>query len=281
MITRRDLLTGLLAGFLLRQLGHQPAHAQETLRLGVLPVMSARASLEAFQPLLDYLSRVRRQRPELLTTPNFHGLYQRIREGQFDVALVPPHVARLAQADLGWQPLARCTPDHRSLLLVPEQGGPTGPEGLRGGVIAVLDRSALVVLIALEALRQRGLQEGRDFALLETRSYESSRLAVVQGRAQAFVSRSQGFFNEAQRDRFRILLDAGSLPGYVFAASPRLSPIARYHLAQHLLSFAATPEAAPMLARLGYQSMVATTGEGLRQLDPYLDSTRAALSAAG
>lgn len=280
MTTRRDLLTALLAGFLLRRLGQQPAHAQDTLRVGVLPVMSARASLEAFQPLLDYLSRVRRQRPELLTTPNFQGLYRRIREGLFDVALVPPHVARLAQADLGWQPLARCTPDHRSLLLVPEQGGPTEPEGLRGGVIAVLDRSALVVLIALEALRQRGLQEGRDFSLLETRSYESSRLAVAQGRAQAFVSRSQGFFNEAQRDRFRTLLDAGPLPGYVFIAAPRLSPVARYHLGQDLLSFAATPEAAPLLARLGYQSLTAAGEESMQLLDPYLDSTRAALSAA-
>lgn len=253
----------------------------ESLRFGVLPVMSARASLETFQPLLDHLGRLGRQRPELITTPNFQELYRRISEGWFDFALIPPHMARLAQVDLGWQPMVSCAPDHRSQLLALEQGGPAGVEDLRGGGIAVLDRSALVVLIALEALRQRGLREGRDFSLLETRSYESSRLAVVQGRAQAFVSRSQGFFNEAQRDRFRILLDAGSLPGYVFAASPRLSPIARYHLAQHLLSFAATPEAAPLLARLGYQSMVATTGEGLRQLDPYLDSTRAALSAAG
>lgn len=280
MTSRRDLLAGVVAGLLLHGLHARPAHAMGVMRFGVLPVLSPRASLETFQPLLDHLTMALGQRVELLTTPNFHALYQRVREAQFDIALLPPHMSRLAQVDLGWQPMLHCTPAHRSVILALETGGPSRLEELRGGTIAVLDRSALVVLIALEGLRQRGLKEGRDFGLLETRSYESSRLAVTQGRAQALVSRSQGFFKDTQRERLITLLDAGALPGYVFMASSYVNPLTRYRITQDLLDFAKSPAATGMLAKLGYQSMEPVRDEDMRQLDPYLEATRASLNAA-
>lgn len=279
MISRRALLTGLLTGLLSPGIGTRLVLAAGALRLGILPVLNPRASLEVFQPLLDYLGKGAFARPELHTTPDFHVLYQRIRDGQFDLALVPPHLARLAQVDLGWHLLARCSPAHHALLLALEDTGPARIEDLRGGTIAVLDRSALVVLMVLEALAQRGMQEGRDFSLLETRNYESSRLSVTQGRAHAFVSRSKGFFEPQVRESLKTLLDAGTLPGYGFIATPRLSPISRYQLTQDLLSFAHTDAGQAMLSRLGYQTLEPGREDSLRQLDPYLDSIRASSSA--
>lgn len=278
MLTRRQLIRTFLAGALLPR----PAQATPTdnLRFGVLPVMSARALLETFQPLLAHLEGPLRRRIELGTAPHFPGLYQRLREGQFDFALVPPHFARLAQAELGWSPLARCAPEHRCLLLVPEDSRLGRPEELRGGTLAILDRTALVALIAVEALRQRGLREGRDYALLETRGYESSRLSVQQGLAQAFVSRSQGFFKGDQRDRFRPLLDAGVIPGYVFLGSPRLDFPTRLRLIQLLLDFPRHPEATALLEKLGYQTIEPVTEADMRRLDPYLEATRGSLAQA-
>lgn len=277
MITRRELLSATLTAVLALPTGVPQARAGEVLRIGILPVLSPRASLDVFQPLQDYLGRGAYARPELHTTPDFHVLYHRIREGQFDLALVPPHMARLAQVDLGWHLLARCAPEHHALLLALDESGPASLYDLRGGTIAVLDRSALVVLMVLDALEQRGLREGRDFSLLETRNYESSRLSVVQGRAHAFVSRSRGFFEPRKRESFKTLLDAGALPGYGFIASPRLTPVYRYQLAQELLAFATTSEGQAMLARLGYQTLVPGRDDSLNQLDPYLDSSRSGL----
>jgi phosphonate transport system substrate-binding protein len=278
MLTRRELFAVALTTLFSPCIGPARALAAETLRIGILPVLSPRASLEVFQPLVDYLGKGAPQRPELHTTPDFQGLYERIRAGQFDLALVPPHMARLAQVDLGWHLLALCGPEHHALLMARDGTGPTRPEELRGGSIAVLDRSALVALMVLEALRQRGLQEGRDFSLLETRNYESSRLAVLQGHAQAFVSRSRGFFEPQQRESFNILLDAGALPGYGFIAAPRLPPITRYRLGQELLTFAASAQGSAMLAKLGYKTLETGRDDSLRHLDSYLGRFRDCLS---
>lgn len=278
MITRRELLAATLTALLALPTGVPQARAGATLRIGVLPVLNPRASMEVFLPLQDYLGRGPFMRPELYTTPDFHVLYERIHAGQFDLALAPPHLARLAQVDLGWHLLARCGPDQRALLLSLEDTGPANPEALRGGTIAVLDRGALVVHVVLEALGQRGLREGRDFSLLETRNYESSRLSVMQGRAHAFVSRSRGFFETRMREPFKTLLDAGAVPGYVFIASPRLPPVTRYQLAQDLISFAGTPAGQTMLAKLGYQTLGPNREDSLSQLDPYLDSFRASFA---
>jgi len=281
MLSRRTLLTGALAGLCLARLGTGSARAADALRLGILPVMSARRILEVFNPLQSHLERAGHRPTRLLTSPNFATLLDQVRNQDFDLALLPPHMARLAQVDLGWQPLARCAPEHRSVILALEAGGPRRPEELRGGTLAVLDRGALVVLIALEALRQRGLQAGRDFALLETRNYESSRLAVEQRQAQALVSRSQGFFKDAQRDRLAVLLDAGPLPGYVFMAAARMPPQAAARLGDLLLTFFAGPEGAGVLGKLGYESLQPVDEGHMRMLDPYLDDTRASLQGAG
>ena len=248
-----------------------------TLRLGTLPVISIRRAYEIYSPLIDYFANKHSQPISLETPPNFKGMYQRILKNDFDLLLSPPHIARLAQTKLGWHPLVMCRPGHHSELLVKDADGPQTIDELRGKTIAVLDSSALVVMIMMNALEKKGLVVDRDFKVIETRSYESSELAVKQGIAQAMVARSQGILGQNERDRMKTLFQAGALPGYVFIASPVVSRHQRQQLQNQLLSFTATPEAASFLAKLGYESLSVATEADMKQLDPYLKATENSL----
>jgi phosphonate transport system substrate-binding protein len=248
------------------------------LRLGTLPVISTRTAYEIYQPLINYLAKGQQRPVELETPPDFKSMYRRIREGGFDLLVSPPHIARLAQKRFGWQPVVSCQPEHKSVLLVMDAGGASDLEGLKGKTIAVLDKSALVVMIMMNALAKHGLAEDRDFKVMETRSYESSQIAVKQGVAQAMVSRNQGFIDPNDRDRMRVLFEAGILPGYVFIASPAISRSKVQALRRDLLSFVNTPEARPFTKKLGYEGFATVTEEGMRQLDPYLEATEAMLN---
>ena len=132
-------------------------------------------------------------------------------------------------------------PEHQSVLLAQEGRGPANLQALRGGTIAVLDNSALVAMIMMDALAKQGLQMNRDFKVIETRSYESSQLAVKQGVAQAMVFRSQGFIDPNARDQFKILFEAGVLPGYVIIAAPNTAKAKLQKLRTQLLQFGRTP----------------------------------------
>jgi len=170
-----------------------------------------------------------------------------------------------------------CLPEHQSVLLAMEANGPANLEALRGGTIAVLDNSALVAMVMMEALSKKGMVMDRDFKVIETRSYESSQISVRQGVAQAMVSRSQGFIDPNARDHMKVLLEAGALPGYVFIAAPATSKGQLQNLRTELLLFGGAPEAKPFLEKLGYDSVAVATEDAMRRLDPYLAVTESKL----
>jgi len=252
--------------------------AEKPLRLGTLPVISIRTAYEIYRPLMDHLEKSLALPPILLEVPpNFKGMYQRIQDNGFDLLISPPHIARLAQKKLGWHPLVLFQPEHQSVLLVPETDGPNSIEALRGGTIAVLDNSALVAIVMMDALAKKGLQADRDFKVIETRSYESSQIAVKQGVAQAMVFRSQGFIAADARDRFKVIFEAGVLPSYVIIAAPEMSKARQLQLRNQLLAFGKKKEARPFMEKLGYDSLTGASEEAMRRLDPYLDETEAKL----
>jgi phosphonate transport system substrate-binding protein len=250
----------------------------KSMRLGTLPVVSTRTAYELYGPLMMHLQKQLALTTIVLETPpNFKAMYQRILENGFDLLMSPPHIARLAQKRFGWHPLVMLQAQHRSVLLVPEAHGPADLEALRGGTIAVLDNSALVAMIMMEALSRKGLQMNRDFKVIETRSYESSQIAVKQGVAQAMVFRSQGFIDSHARDQLKVLYEAGVLPGYVVIAAPGTARSQLPVLRKQLLAFGKLPEARPFLDKLGYESIAAVTEEDMQRLDPYLEQTEAKL----
>ena len=250
----------------------------KSIRMGTVPVVSTRTAYELYGPLMAHLQKgLGLTNIVLETPPNFKSMYKRIQENGFDLLLSPPHIARLAQKRFGWHPLVMLQAEHHSVLLAQERNGPANLEALRGGTIAVLDNSALVVMIMMEALAKKGLQVNRDFKVLETRSYESSQIAVKQGIAQAMVFRSQGFIDPNARDRLKVLFEAGTLPGYVIIAAPSTPKAQLQAFRTQLLAFGKMPEAKPLLEKLGYDGLSATSEEAMQRLDPYLEQTEARL----
>jgi phosphonate transport system substrate-binding protein len=273
MLERRHFLKLSLA---MASLGLHPLAfaAEKPLRLGTMPVVSTRTAYEIYRPLMEHLQRSLSLPPiQLEVPPHFKGMYQRIQENGFDLLISPPHIARLAQKKLGWHPLVTFLPEHQSVLLAQETGGPANLEALRGGTIAVLDNSALVVMIMMDALAKKGLLANRDFKVLETRSYDSSQIAVKQGIAQAMVFRSQGFMDANTRDRYKVLFEAGIVPGYVIIAAPATSKVQLQKLRTQLLAFGTMPEARPFMEKMGYDGITVASEEAMRRLDPYLEET--------
>lgn len=273
MLKRRHFLKLSLA---MATLGLHPLAkaANKPLRLGTLPVVSIRTAYEIYRPLIDHLEKSLALAPiQLEVPPHFKGMYQRIQEDGFDLLISPPHIARLAQKKLGWQPLVMFLPEHHSVLLANETDGPANLEALRGATIAVLDNSALVVMVMMDALAKKGLLANRDFKIIETRSYESSQIAVKQGIAQAMVFRSQGFIDPNSRQRFKVLFEAGVLPGYVIIAAPGTNKVQLEKLRSQLLAFGKTQEARPFMEKLGYDSITTASEEAMRRLDPYIEET--------
>lgn len=230
------------------------------LRLGVWPYHSTQYLLTYYDGLRAHLESRLRQPIQLETAPSVDVFVERTSRAEYDIAIMGPHVARLAQADYGWQPVARYLPDNAVYLVTRKQGGLKSVKELKGKSIATPDRSMLLSMQAEKFLQSQGVAE-RDVQWLETGGLASSVFAVISGQTEAAVctEASLAMTPQADLDQLSVLDNAGSIPQLFVMAAPHVS---RYRVN------AAT--AACLSYRANQQTPLGVLTEAeLRKLDAY------------
>jgi len=259
----RSLPSALALHALLLALSLLPAWAQtqEPIKLGLLPIFSARTLIGHYQPVRSYLERELQRPVVLLTAADFRHFYRDLAAGEFDLAVSAPHMARLAQTEHGMLPLAIYRNTSRAVLIAAKARPVTDIQQLRGQRLATFDPMALNVRRALAWLAEQGLVAGRDFQVIVTRSHTSVAHAVSQGEALLGVTAPTGHraWTPEMRQDLEIYRQLPPVPSLVWLAHPRLAAHAP-RLRAALLRFPDTPEGRLFFGITGY--------EGLREPRP-------------
>jgi phosphonate transport system substrate-binding protein len=236
-------------------------------RVGVLPTLSTKLLLTNYQPLRTYLERELQRPVELFTAPDFKRFHQETLAGDFDLVVTAPHLARLAQLDAGFQPLATYLSANRAVLITPK-AKPIGKiEELRGRNLAVFDPLALIILQAQEWLEDQGLVAGRDYQKTVFPSHSSVALAVQQGSNSLGVISPAGMkqLPPDTLDQIQIFKELPQTPALIWVMHSRMGKTDRVQNA--LLRFADSPEGAQFYGGNAYKGMRPVTAEELRSLD--------------
>ncbi|MBT9519859.1 MAG: PhnD/SsuA/transferrin family substrate-binding protein, partial [Dechloromonas sp.] len=75
------------------------------LTVGLMPYLSTRMLLANYQPIAVALEQELQQPVQLVTAPDFDTYVKRVLDGEYDVAVLAPHFARLAIRDYGYSAL--------------------------------------------------------------------------------------------------------------------------------------------------------------------------------
>ncbi len=103
----------MLAGWL-------PARASDApprLTVGVAPYLSTRALLSVHRPLQLSVQGQLGAQVEMFTASDFRAFYASTVGGDYDLAIMPAHLARLAHSEHGFLPLVRYTSGGRGLVV--------------------------------------------------------------------------------------------------------------------------------------------------------------------
>ena len=275
-LTRRRALAAVLLGF------GAPASAQATpLRIGVLPTLGVGLLLSNYQPLREFLA-VELNRPvEMYTSNDIPGFHRDTLGGRYDVVVSAAHLARLAQRDAGWIPVATYAAAVHPVLLVSKRRPINSVRQLVGRQVAVNNRSALVVIVAMQWLADQGLNVGRDYELVELANF-SSALQALQRDEVALAIVADLSLKQVPRavvDEVQVWRTLPAVPTLIWAVSPRLQ-------GQSALIRAALLNFTPALAQgekfykaTGFGGMRGVTDDSLRALDPYADRARDLMQA--
>ena len=254
--------------------------APKTLVVGLMPYLNTRTLLTTYQPVAEALEAELKQPVTLLTAPDFDTFVKRVTEGEFDLVLLAPHYARLAEKDYGYLPLLVHKSPIRAVLLTARDMPLKRLDDLRGQSIAVVDRSALIVISAAMAFADEGLKEGRDYQFVETVSHSRALHNAITGKSRAaLVSYSTLILAPADLQRDAIIFrDISQIPGQFFIAHNRLRNEQQKAIKTALLNFAASPQGLAFFDKTKHGGYREPNREDAAFLDKMLPETRRQLS---
>jgi phosphonate transport system substrate-binding protein len=205
-------------------LSAHPAQAAAPLKLGVWPYLTAQQALTYYEGLRLQLEKSLRQPVQIETAPSIDVFVERMRRAEYDIAVSAPHLARVMQADYGWQPVARYSPDNTVYLVTRKKNGITSLAALKGKTISTPNRSMLVNMVAEDSLQAQGIS-GPDVEWDETGGMASSVFAVTAGQADAAITTlaSLAMTPQAEMNQLKILADFGKVPHLFVMAAPQVS----------------------------------------------------------
>lgn len=247
--------------------------------VGVLPIHTSRVLVERYEPLRTYLERTLHQPVRIESAPDFARFHVRTLRGDFDLTITAAHFARIAQKDLGFQPLAQFQPDHDSLLIYSAERPLAGAGDLKGKQLAVIDRLAITVMAALHYLDEQGLEPDRDYRVAEHRTHAGVAHSLVSGLSAAAVTTSQGMLQIPEDVRRKLVVHKhiADIPAFVFLAKPDLPRPSADRLRALLLDFPREAEGIAFLGQTGYTTLRPASEAIMKRADGYLKQTRKVL----
>jgi phosphonate transport system substrate-binding protein len=250
----------------------------EPLRVGLVPNVSARTLLTAFQPMRDYLARELQRPVEMMTAPDFPTFYQRTQRKEFDVVVTPAHFAWLAMREANYTPILTYQSELRGLLIVAAESPMQQIEYLRGKKLGIVDPVAIVTLRGLQWLREHGLRANEDFSVRTISAHHNSvALAVGQGELDAAIIGSGPYriMPEDIRARIRVVSEVASVPNATYLVRGDWPAAYRREVQQVLLRFGnESPAGLEFMKQYRYEGFKPMTPDMLKPMEPYAQQAK-------
>lgn len=281
-LRRRRMLAGLASQAAALAWPLAARAEQAPLTLGILPNLSARLLAQQYQPMRQFLASQLGRPVQLATAPDFATFHARAVEGQYGLYVTAANLGALAVADGQAQALGCFEPGIPALALAPSARPQRDAiAALRGHRLALSNPASLVALRGTLWLRDKGLEEGRDYSIVAAPNEDSLARWLQSGDAPLALM-SRGEFNQlsdAWRATLEVVEQFATVPGFLVMA-PAGSPATEIAaLQQALAAFFASPALETFTTATGVRGLREAGRAELAALEPYLEPTRRRIAA--
>ena len=251
------------------------------LTLGIVPYMSTGMLLRTHAALAQSLESSLQRPVNLRTAPDYKSFFQRLRAGDYDIAITPPHYGWLAIRDHGFQPLLVHRDPIRGILVSAADQPVKNIADLRGASIAVTDRSALMAILGAQTLADEGLVENRDYQFVSDVSHSGAIHNAITGKTRAALVNATSLVLSPPeiRQRTQVWRDLAVFPGQFYIAHARLGEDYKEVIAA-LQAFERSPAGQEFFTNTAQGGFRALTADDRKTLERALPETRRQLREA-
>lgn len=207
------------------------------LRVGLVPFMSPTVLLSAFRAVREHLERSLDRPVEMLTAKDFRSFVEATARNEYDMVLLPAHVARLAMVDWRYEPVAGTVGALHVQVLVKGNGPVRNAADLKGQSAGMLDALSLTATVGTKWLQDQGL--AGDVTVQPLPSINSAMFALERGEvAMVVAGATQLLMLPASTPRGeRVLATIRDIPGPIYVARPGLPADELARLRAAMLTF--------------------------------------------
>jgi phosphonate transport system substrate-binding protein len=233
MHSRRTFLNALAGTALAAIL---PAHARDTLTLGLIPAEDQRAIMTEAQPLIDRLEPALGMDVKAFVATDYNGVIEAMRAKKLDVAFFGPFsyvlAAQLAGAEaFAIAPLGKAGASYKSIIIARKDRGIRTVADLKGRTFAFVDPSSTSGhLFPKAGLLKAGFDPDTHFGrVIFSGGHDASAIAVQHGKVDA-AAIADGLLDVAiergavKKDEVTVVWTSEAIPGAPFAMRRDLPP---------------------------------------------------------
>lgn len=258
------------------------AEPVKALEIGLVPNVSARALLTAFEPMRLHLEHELKVPVQLYSAQDFRTFFERTQRNEFDLVVTPAHFAWLAISEAGHVPLLTYKTGLRGLIVVAKSSAIDSAADLKGRIVGLVDPLAIVTMRGLQWLRERGLEVQRDFKTVRSAPHNTAALAVANGHIDAAIIGSGPYriMAEELRGGLRVLTEVGEVPNAIYLVRGKLPAETRKAVRAALLSFGESAAGKHFMEDYRYEGFRPISVKELRGMEVYSRQVRSLLEAA-
>ena len=247
------------------------ARAEQSIQLGVFPYVSPGQLVKFHNPLRAYIEETLGMKVSLVTAPTFKDFVARTREGQYDIIMTAPHLGKLAEVQ-GYKRIAHTMHDVQGIYLVHKDSPIKNLSDLKGKIITLVGRAAIITQMVEHQLSSMGLEEGKDYTFRITRTHNNAMYAPLRGESDASVTGIILFSRIGEEDRknVRVIGKTPVAPGFVVMAGKNITDAQRQKLTDALVTFDTTEAGKEYFAATGLKKFDLIDDDEMASLEPYI-----------
>ena len=273
MLYKHHLLFFLFLTITLSSAYASNTSSQQSLSLGVFPYVSPGQLVKFHTELKEIFEETLSRKVALVTAPDFKQFVIRTRQADYDFIMTAPHLGRLAEIRDGYRPIVHTMHEVQGIYLTNKTSGIHKLQDLKGKVLTLVGRTAIITQMVEQQLNKLGLYSGKDFTFRFTKTHNNAMFAPLRGESDASVTGTllwKKIGAGKVGDQMRIIGKTPLSIGFQIMASKTVPHSDFIKLQKALLNFHKTPQGKAYMIKTGFKYFKKITPQAKKKLDPFV-----------
>jgi phosphonate transport system substrate-binding protein len=243
----------------------------QVIKFGIFPYVTPGQMVKFHNTLRSYIEETLGTKVSLVTAPSFKEFIKRTKQGKYDIIMTAPHLGKLAEVQ-GYKRVAHTMHEVQGIYLVHKDSKIKNLHDLKGKVITLVGRAAIITQMVEQQLNSIGLVVGKDVTFRLTRTHNNAMYAPLRGESDASVTGILLFRKIGEKDRknVRVIGKTKRAPGFMVMTGKKISEEQRSKLTQALLNFNKSEVGKKYLKTTGFKRFDEITDDEMKALEPFI-----------